>query len=84
MKNKVNNLSKVEQYALHSVLLSLHKIFIEIKPIDGWSSWSYQILMEDLMSPFYVAYKPDNEFDSYDDALFDGLKYLEENGYLSN
>lgn len=47
------------------------KIFVDIQPLDSWNCWVYQIIMEDCMSPFFVAYSSVNddlEFSSYNEA----------------
>lgn len=46
-------------------------VFVNIQPLDAWDNWVYEIIMEDIMSPFYVAYSSVNddlEFPSYNSA----------------
>lgn len=31
-----------------------HKMIAIIQPIDSWDNWCYEVLDEDVMSPFYV------------------------------
>jgi len=49
------------------------KVFVNIVPLDSWDNWVYEILMEDLMSPFFVAYSSviddELEFPSYTAAM---------------
>lgn len=48
------------------------KIFINIQPLDSWDCWVYEIVMEDYMSPFFIAYRSfddDLQFSSYNDTL---------------
>lgn len=48
------------------------KIFVNIQPLDSWDTWVYQILMQDCMSPFFVAFSciyEDLEFPSYAAAM---------------
>jgi hypothetical protein len=65
-------ISAPTQSFLHAWLLS-RKIFVDVQPIDDWSEWSYRILCEDIMSPFYVAKENDGPFKSYQDAMEHGL-----------
>ena len=42
------------------------KIYINVIPVDSWECWTYRILCEDIMSPFFVPFKIDEEFKTYD------------------
>jgi len=50
------------------------KVLVEVSPIDGWDSWSYNITMEDAMSPFFIAHQCNEEYETYEHALEEGLK----------
>lgn len=50
------------------------KVLVQVGPIDGWDSWFYSILMEDLMSPFFIADAPETEYSSYEEAFEAGLQ----------
>lgn len=50
------------------------KILVEVTPIDSWDEWSFIIMLEDAMSPFFVAEWNDGPFKSYEEALEQGLK----------
>lgn len=43
------------------------KVLGLVNPIDDWNSWSYSILAEDLMSPFYEM-KHGDEYKSYEES----------------
>lgn len=45
------------------------KIWISVFPIDNWNSWTFDIVMEDIMKPFYVCFDgKELEFSSYEEA----------------
>lgn len=50
------------------------KVLVEVSPIDGWDSWLYNITMEDAMSPFFIAHQCNEEYETYEHALEEGLK----------
>jgi hypothetical protein len=50
------------------------KVLVEVSPIDGWDSWSYNITMEDAISPFFIAHQCNEEYETYEHALEEGLK----------
>ena len=52
------------------------KIFIQVTPIDSWDSWTYKILAEDAMSPFFEMEKSGCEYESYWSALNHAVNYL--------
>ncbi len=53
------------------------RFFINVQPID---SWTYEILGEDLMSPFFILYKCplEIEFETYDLALSQAIRKFQE------
>lgn len=63
--------------SLHLELIK-KKILVNVHTIDGWDSWTYSIEMEgaNSPSPFFVAYSHDGEFETYMDALRDGVKHV--------
>lgn len=45
------------------------KIWINIFAIDNWNSWTFDIVMEDIMQPFYVQFdEKELGFSSYEEA----------------
>jgi hypothetical protein len=34
-----------------------HKMIAIIQPVDSWNNWCYEVLAEDIMSLFYVAFQ---------------------------
>ena len=51
------------------------KVLGLVNPIDDWNSWSYSILAEDCMSPFFEMEHGD-EYKSYEEAEIACLKKL--------
>ena len=58
------------------IKLIAEKIYIKAYAVDSWDSWSYVVMMEDAMSPFFVAHECEQEFSSYMDALRHGIYYM--------
>jgi len=50
------------------------KILIEVRPVDDWDCWNYQIAGEDFLSPLRVLLKRISEYPTYEEALEEGLK----------
>lgn len=78
---KLNELFNVNLsiFELHNWLIVNKKIYIEIRPIDDWSGWSYRIYQEDYMSPFFMI--AGNSFyrnlpTTYEKCLIDALNEL--------
>ena len=45
------------------------KVWINIFPIDNWNSWTFDIVMEDCLAPFYTEFDgKELEFSSYEEA----------------
>lgn len=44
------------QLSIITSFLDEKKVWIIVNPVDNPEWWTYQILMEDLMAPFYQAY----------------------------
>lgn len=50
------------------------KVLIDVRIVDDWNHWNVIILMEDAISPFFIAYQDhSNEFQTYEEALEFGL-----------
>lgn len=53
-------------------------IILEVRPIDSWDSWTYQLWGKDDMAPFFQIYPHSDEdpFEgkTYEEALEEGLK----------
>lgn len=68
------------QSLLQKYLRIKHRILIEIKPVDDWDNWTYDIYLEDIMSPFFKANPNMFEYDDYDHcfemALQEALTYI--------
>lgn len=48
-----------------------------ISPIDDWDYWTYKILAEDFMSPFYEIPQPvDIQYNTYEDAQLACLSHM--------
>jgi hypothetical protein len=62
------------------------KVWINIFAIDNWNSWTFDIVMEDIMKPFYVCFDgKELEFSSYEEAREAAiLKAIEEYRNLSS
>lgn len=65
---------KVATQSLLQKWLRDQKVLVEVSPIDGWDSWSYNITREDAMSPFFIAHQCNEEYETYEHALEEGLK----------
>lgn len=65
--------------------LTLNKIFVDIQPVDDWTSWSYRVYLEDAMSPFFEAHaSPEGcEFETYQIALDSAIIWLQKNGHIN-
>jgi hypothetical protein len=53
------------------------RFYLDIRPIDSWDSWTYIILAEDLMAPFFEI-KPDGdqEWGTYKNALNAAIEHV--------
>lgn len=51
------------------------RVFIQVWPVDDWHNWQFQILAEDIMQPFWIAYTcaRGEEYPSYEAALEAGV-----------
>jgi hypothetical protein len=68
------------QTLLSKILRERYKILVEVRPIDSWETWTYDIYLVDIMSSFFKVYRPLFEYDNYEHALEmglqEGLKYV--------
>jgi hypothetical protein len=44
------------------------KMLGEITTIDDWNFWSFQIILEDTMSAFFIAHVDSHEYSAYEEA----------------
>jgi hypothetical protein len=50
-----------------------YRICVNIGPVDSWDDWYYQVLAEDVMSPFFLVEFNDG-ITSYEEALEAGIQ----------
>lgn len=68
VSNHPGLLSEIQAY------LRSERICVYVIPVDSRDSWSYRILLEDIMAPFFEPdYDKENEFPTYEHALRNGL-----------
>lgn len=71
------------QSLLSKILRERYKILVEVRPIDSWETWTYDIYLEDIMSPFFKVDPNIYEYNNYEHALEmglqEGLKYVKQN-----
>lgn len=61
--------------SIHKWLLN-QKIFVDVRPIDDWDTWTYVILAEDIMQPLYeIKPSPESQWGNYDNALLAGIEH---------
>ena len=68
---------KAEELQAKFLELIGKKVWINVYPLDGWDDWVYSIVAEDCMSPFFVMYKSDVDFQSYLEALDHAIENIE-------
>ena len=50
------------------------KIIVQSIPVDGWDVWSFRVLQEDIMSPFFEAVICKKQYKTHNEALAEGIK----------
>lgn len=47
-----------------------------VKPVDDWTSWTYNVLYPDIMSPFYIANTTFDEYPTFEAAELAGIDFI--------
>ena len=64
-----------EQIGVIDKYLLSKKTLIEVKPIDDWTCWIFEIYLEDLMSPFFkYSDSGDVEYKTKEEAFKEAFK----------
>jgi hypothetical protein len=69
------------KWGVYQEFADSRKILISVDAIDDWTSWAYQIHMEDCLAPFFLAYSSVDdgfEFETREQARESAIKKLDE------